>query len=59
MALLHTKVPSVFKETPESLMDVDFQLWREDFPRVFERRDIDEHAVPAVGDSWARCWCAT
>jgi hypothetical protein len=49
VALLHTKVPSVFKATPESLTDVDFQLWHEDFPRVFERHNIDEHAVPAVG----------
>lgn len=49
VALLHTNVPSVFKETPESLTDVDFRFWHEDFPRVFERRDIDEHAVPAIG----------
>jgi len=49
VALLHTKVPSVFKETPESLTDVDYQFWHEEFPRVFERRAIDEHAVPAVG----------
>ncbi|WP_224365393.1 hypothetical protein [Hyalangium versicolor] len=49
VALLHTKVPSVFKQTPESLTDVDYQFWHEEFPRVFERRDIDEHAVPAVG----------
>ncbi len=49
VALLHTQAPSVFKETPEALTDVDYQLWHEEFPRVFERRDIDEHAVPAVG----------
>jgi hypothetical protein len=49
VALLHTKVPSVFKETPESLTDVDYQFWHEEFPRVFERSDIDSHAVPAVG----------
>jgi hypothetical protein len=49
VALMHTKVPSVFKETPESLTDVDFQLWHEEFPRVFERHNIDGHAVPAVG----------
>ncbi len=49
VALLHTKVPSVFKEAPESLTDVDYQFWHEEFPRVFERRTIDEHAVPAVG----------
>ncbi|WP_257461748.1 hypothetical protein [Archangium lipolyticum] len=48
VALLHSKVPSVFKETPESLTDVDFHFWREDFPRIFERERIDEHAVPAV-----------
>lgn len=49
VALLHTKVPSVFKETPESLTDVDYQFWHEEFPRVFEQHNIDEHAVPAVG----------
>ncbi|MGZ3461146.1 MAG: hypothetical protein ACXU86_21875, partial [Archangium sp.] len=49
VALLHTKVPSVFEETPESLSDVDYQFWHEDFPRVFERQHIDAHAVPAIG----------
>jgi len=41
--------PSVFDSTPESLTNVDYQFWHEDFPEVFERRNIDEHAVPAVG----------
>ncbi|HYO52109.1 hypothetical protein [Archangium sp.] len=49
VALLHTKVPSVFEATPGSLTDVDYQFWHEDFPRVFERHDIDAHAVPAIG----------
>ncbi|WNG32263.1 hypothetical protein F0U61_00545 [Archangium violaceum] len=49
VALLHSKVPSVFKETPESLTDVDAHFWSENFPEVFERQNIDEHAVPAVG----------
>jgi hypothetical protein len=49
VALMHTKVPSVFKETPESLTDVDYQFWHEDFPRVFERHHIDAHAVPVIG----------
>jgi hypothetical protein len=49
VALLHTNVPSVFKETPESLTDVDYRFWFENFPEVFERNKIDEHAVPAVG----------
>jgi hypothetical protein len=28
---------------------VDYQFWHEDFPKVFERQLIDEHAVPAIG----------
>ncbi len=49
VALMHSKVPSVFEATPESLSDVDYQFWHEDFPRAFERQHIDEHAVPAIG----------
>jgi hypothetical protein len=49
VALMHTRAPSVFKETPESLTDIDFQFWLEDFPRIFERENIDAHAVPAIG----------
>jgi hypothetical protein len=49
VALMHTKVPSVFEATPESLTDVDYQFWHEEFPRVFERENIDAHAVPAIG----------
>lgn len=49
VALLHTDVPSVFKETPESLTDVDFYFWREDFPTTRPREAIDEHLMTAVG----------
>ena len=49
VALLHTEVPSVFKETPESLTDADFYFWREEFPKSRLREAIDEHAVPAIG----------
>jgi hypothetical protein len=49
VALLHSKVPSVFDASPESLTDVDFHFWQEEFPRVFERKHIDAHAVPAIG----------
>ncbi|OJH33406.1 hypothetical protein [Cystobacter ferrugineus] len=49
VALLHSKVPSVFKGTPESLMDADFYFWREEFPTSRLREAIDEHAVPAIG----------
>ena len=49
VALLHTKVPSIFEATPESLTDVDYQFWHEEFPRVFERDNIDAHAVPPIG----------
>jgi hypothetical protein len=49
VALLHTRVPSVFEETPESLSDVDYQFWHEDFHRVFEQQEIDARAVPSIG----------
>jgi len=49
VAMLHTEVPSVFKETPESLTDADFYFWREDFPKTRPREVLDEHVVPAVG----------
>jgi hypothetical protein len=49
VALLHSKVPSVFDASPESLTDVDSHFWHEEFPRIFEREHIDAHAVPAIG----------
>jgi hypothetical protein len=49
VALMHTKVPSVLEATPESLTEVDYRFWHEEFPRVFERRNIEAHAVPAIG----------
>ncbi|WPB72718.1 hypothetical protein KYC5002_27060 [Archangium violaceum] len=49
VALLHSEVPSVFEATPESLMDVDFYFWREEFPTSRLREAVDEHAVPAIG----------
>ncbi|HZI03551.1 MAG TPA: hypothetical protein VEZ71_05985, partial [Archangium sp.] len=49
VVMLHTEVPSVVEETPESLTDADFYFWREDFPKTRLREVIDEHVVPAVG----------
>jgi hypothetical protein len=49
VALLHTEVPSVFKETPESLTDADDYFWSEDFPKTRLREVIDEDGVPAIG----------
>jgi hypothetical protein len=49
VVMLHTEVPSVMKETPESLTDADFYFWREDFPKTRLREVIDEHVVSAVG----------
>ena len=49
VALLHTQVPSVLKETPESLTDADFHFWCEKFPEFYERTKVEELAVPAVG----------
>jgi len=47
--ILHSKVPSVFDETPESLADVDLHLWFDHFPRRYARENIDAIAVPAAG----------
>ncbi|WP_163784188.1 hypothetical protein [Myxococcus vastator] len=49
VAALHTKVPSIFDATPESLTDLDFYFWRENFPERYERALIDEHTAPALG----------
>ena len=49
VALLHTAVPSIFEETPESLTDADFYFWHEEFPTSRLRENIDAHAVPAIG----------
>jgi len=49
VALLHSKVPSVFEATPESLTEADFYFWREEFPKSRPREAIDEHGVPAIG----------
>ncbi|QSQ22114.1 hypothetical protein JY651_44435 [Pyxidicoccus parkwayensis] len=49
VAALHTSVDSIFEATPESLTDLDFHFWRENFPEKYERKLIDEHTAPAVG----------
>lgn len=49
VALLHTQVPSVFDTTPESLTDIDFHFWREDFPTRYPREVIEAYAIPGVG----------
>ncbi len=49
VAMLHTQVRSVFQAEPGSLTDIDFYLWREDFPRTRSREALDMHVVPALG----------
>ncbi|WP_233582788.1 hypothetical protein [Corallococcus sp. CA053C] len=49
VAALHTQVPSIMEETPESLTDLDFYFWRENFPERYTRDLIDEHTAPALG----------
>ncbi|AFE07591.1 hypothetical protein COCOR_07547 [Corallococcus coralloides DSM 2259] len=49
MAALHTKVPSIMDTTLESLTDLDFHFWRENFPERYKRDLIDGHTAPAVG----------
>ncbi|AGC43164.1 hypothetical protein MYSTI_01832 [Myxococcus stipitatus DSM 14675] len=49
VAALHTHVPSLMDETPESLTDLDFYFWRENFPKRYTRELIDSHTAPALG----------
>jgi len=49
VAMLHTEVPSVFEAMPESLTDIDFYFWHEDYPKTRLREALDKHVVPAVG----------
>ncbi|NPD29712.1 hypothetical protein [Corallococcus exiguus] len=49
VAALHTKVPSIFDETSESLTDLDFYFWKESFPKRYLRDLIDSHTAPALG----------
>ncbi|SEU39143.1 hypothetical protein SAMN05443639_1336 [Stigmatella erecta] len=49
VAALHTQVPSIMDETPESLTELDFYFWRENFPGRYTRELIDGHTAPALG----------
>ncbi|WNZ64011.1 hypothetical protein QEG98_10130 [Myxococcus sp. MxC21-1] len=49
VAALHTKVPSIMDETAESLTDLDFYFWQENFPERYTRELIDSHTAPALG----------
>ncbi|WP_141593614.1 hypothetical protein [Myxococcus sp. AB056] len=49
VAVLHTDVPSIMKETPESLSDLDFHFWKTHFPERCTRDVLDGHTIPALG----------
>jgi hypothetical protein len=49
VAMVHSDVPSILQQTPESLTDLDFYFWREDFTETRLHHVLDEHVVPAVG----------
>jgi hypothetical protein len=49
VAILHSEVPSVLQQTPESLTDADFDFCVWEFPERFERDKIDGRLVPAIG----------
>jgi hypothetical protein len=49
VAVLHTKVPSIMEEAPESLTDLDFYFWKDHFPERHTREVIDGHTAPALG----------
>ncbi len=48
-ALLHKDVPSVMQGSPESLPQIDYHFYHFDFPSEFDRVDIEDDLVPAVG----------
>jgi hypothetical protein len=48
-ALLHRHVPDILEGDPAVLPAVDFHFWQSDYPRLFERTNIDTDLVPAVG----------
>ncbi|QDF07550.1 hypothetical protein [Myxococcus xanthus] len=49
VAVLHTDVPSIMEETPESLTDLDFHFWKTHFPERYTRDVLDGHTIPALG----------
>jgi hypothetical protein len=49
VAILHSEVPSILQQTPESLTDADLDFWVWSFPERFEREHIDGRLVPAIG----------
>ncbi|WP_141620723.1 hypothetical protein [Myxococcus sp. AB036A] len=49
VAVLHTDVPSIMEETSESLTDLDFHFWKENFPTRYTREVLDGHTIPALG----------
>ncbi|GEL75468.1 hypothetical protein [Myxococcus virescens] len=49
VAVLHTDVPSIMEETPESLTDLDFHFWKTHFPERYTREVLDGHTIPALG----------
>lgn len=48
-ALLHKDVPSVMHAGPESLPLIDYHFYHFDYPSEFDRKDIEDDLVPAIG----------
>ncbi|WP_338034296.1 hypothetical protein [Hyalangium minutum] len=49
VAILHSEVPSILQQSPESLTDADLDFWTWSFPERFDRDQIDGRLVPAIG----------
>ncbi len=49
VAMLHADVPALLQGTPESLTDVDFRLWLEDYPRTRPKEVLGKQVLPALG----------
>ncbi len=49
VAVLQMDVPSIMKETPEFLTDLDCHFWKTHFPERYTRDVLDGHTIPASG----------
>jgi hypothetical protein len=48
-ALLHSKVPEVMQAAPASLPRIDYHFWHFNYAEEFDRADIENDLVPALG----------
>ncbi|HLL53076.1 MAG TPA: hypothetical protein VK447_05985 [Myxococcaceae bacterium] len=47
--MLHPDVEDVLEASPEALTEIDYRLWWERFPELYEREKLDHKLFPSVG----------